>query len=330
MHPTTRTLFPPGFPWAPVRALLVAVLLLTAGCLGDRAPAPTGPEPEVTDAGNAPNASEPAPPPTGPARIVGSVADTAARPVRNASVTLLEENLTVTTARDGHFAIGLLAPGNYTLLVEAAGFVPGLSGVGVGPGETTSVEFQLAPLPAPRPYVEQWELAGLLRTGHAVGSDTTGPLAAGRDCEASSGEGCSFEVLVDPPVADVVIELAWEASDPLARSLALGLALRASPGNDAASVPLTSLAGPSPLVLRLDRSTLAAAGSALAERCAGGEDSACGATLETQGWPLALDVGPHHGCLLPEGGACLYVNQGFTVFVTAFHVEPGPAGFRVG
>jgi protocatechuate 3,4-dioxygenase beta subunit len=51
-------------------------------------------------------------------RIAGRITDAEEKPVQDASVSVLGRGLKTQTDAEGHYTLGLLAPGNYTLQVQ--------------------------------------------------------------------------------------------------------------------------------------------------------------------------------------------------------------------
>ncbi|WP_438448238.1 carboxypeptidase regulatory-like domain-containing protein [Gorillibacterium sp. sgz5001074] len=82
--------------------------------------------------------------------IAGSVTDENGTPLSDVTIRLFLNNIiiaTVNTDQNGSYSIPGLAPGNYVIRAEAAGFIRELLGAAVFPFETTTVNFSLEPSP---------------------------------------------------------------------------------------------------------------------------------------------------------------------------------------
>lgn len=279
------------------RALALLVLaLVAAGCVGSDAASVgsavdrlTGPTEEELRAT--------------PGSIEGLVLTPSLAPIPGARVTLLRENVSTTTDGGGFFRFASLANGAYLVAAEAEGYEARAAQATATNGTVFELNLTLAPSPRLDPFVEERELAGLL----ACGVETDTP--EGRRSLACSGADPNhrdrFEVDLLPDAQGLVVELVWDAE-----------------GNP----------GASRLVLELETVGY------------GALDESLGAA-QGEGGYARLEVDP---ALLakyyPEGGryrAIVRLAPGdppsvayafgtpFTLYASAFHHAPAPAGHAV-
>ncbi len=95
--------------------------------------------------------------------IVGSVVDSAGRPLPSASVTLAQLNRVTTTDGEGHFAFRSVRPGAYQVHADLIGYAPAHASVEVPEQGGAHVEFHL--------HATALELSGLSVTASASASD---------------------------------------------------------------------------------------------------------------------------------------------------------------
>jgi hypothetical protein len=189
----------------PVPILLVALALLSAGCVGtEEAPSPidtavskiTGPtEAELRAT---------------PGSIEGLVLTPSVAPIANARVTLLRENVSATTDASGFFRFAGLANGNYLVSAEADGYRARTVEATATNGTVFELNLTLTAAPPTTPFVESREIAGLLSCGVVVDAPTgrqEPPCAA-----ADPNHRDAFEIDLMDDAKGLVLELAWDPS----------------------------------------------------------------------------------------------------------------------
>lgn len=195
-------------------ALLLAVALLAAGCVGKDEPSAldaavakvTGPSEEELRAT--------------PGSIQGLVLTPDVAPIPGATVTLLRENRSTTSDARGFFRFEGLANGGYLLTAEAEGYTSRTVQASATNGTVYELNLTLAPAPRLEPFTETRELNGFL----ACGVEADGP--AGRQSvpcsSADPNHRDAFEVDLLPDARGLVLELVWDPeANPGAAALRL-------------------------------------------------------------------------------------------------------------
>jgi hypothetical protein len=158
-----------------------------------------------------------APPGERPA-LRGFVLDAALRPLEGAEVTVATANATARTDAGGHYAFASLAGGGAIVVVaQAPGFVPLGKSVQLSAGNTTLLNFTLEAVPTATPYMEKLSFNGFVACRWSVvANEEENP----GDCSTPGHENADrWQFNVDPGVAGVVVEVAWEANNPASEYL---------------------------------------------------------------------------------------------------------------
>lgn len=180
-----------------MRSAGALALLLLAGCLSDD-PVATG-SVEIPD-------------------VAGLVLDPLLAPLANAQVTLLDNNLTVTTGPDGSFRF-VDVPGVAALVhARADKFEPATRRATLDAGDAW-IELVLAPLPVETPYTVESEHAGFVSCAGMVrvgGETSQGTVFSCGENDPNDQRELEYELPLSDGVAGVVLELVWEPGSGLA------------------------------------------------------------------------------------------------------------------
>lgn len=281
-----------------MRALLVAAALLLAGCSA-REGADASVLGQAADAlAGGPSEEELA---RTPGAIEGVVTTESLAPIGGATVTLVRENATATTDAGGLFRFASLPTASYLVQARADGFATRTVAVAVRNGTVMEVNLTLARAASAEPYAETVEIAGFLSCGVRL----AGPDGAeeGADCaSADPNHADSFETRVGDRTRMVVVELSY---DPEANPAARRLVLRAETvGYGHSDVELGSAVA--------DGYARIVVPPAVADK------------YYPEGGALRVLVS-----MDASGGPAVALQTRFTVYVTAFYVEPGAGSFSV-
>lgn len=260
-------------------ALLLALALLAAGC--------TKEEPAVQQAAIAPGT------------LSGTVTDAALLPLAGAQVVVDGANLSATTDAAGSFSFELL-PGEYVVLASHADFRDGALRASVMSAQTSTLAFQLTPIPRVVPYHEVQEAQGYIACAALVGQ---GEQRSTTDCgnnDPNDHPGVAFTMGTTDGLEAVVLELAWDARTDAAKSLRMDVTGRA--GEE--TIALGSAEGTSPFSMQIPGRLLS-------------------------GDTLTVTVSPGSGLTDEEAGldAALVVQQPFGAYATLFYHEGAPGGY---
>jgi hypothetical protein len=213
-------------------AVLLAFSAILAGC--SQSPAPEAP-------------SSPAAAPTDPGVLHGLVLDDAIRPIAGATVTALGTNATVLSGEDGSFLFPDDLPREQPLVILAnapryrsasvQASLPATGGV--------AVRIVLALESTATVYQDVVKFDGLIGCQTSVAVSEEEPRFA--DCDAGVGESTTAWVFsASPALVAAVVEVTWEATQPLAEGLGATLSDPKGEGT-----VLTEAVGRSPLRLVL-------------------------------------------------------------------------------
>ncbi|HEX2022723.1 MAG TPA: carboxypeptidase-like regulatory domain-containing protein [Candidatus Thermoplasmatota archaeon] len=276
---------------------LAAAALLLAGCSASEGPSIVEQAADALDGGPSPEELA-----RMPGRIAGVVTDESLTPVAGATLTLLRENVSVTSDAAGAFRFENLPAGSYLLQGRAAEHETRTVAVPVRNATTMEVNLTLPYRPTPEPHHETAELAGFLSCGARYAL----PDGAedGVDCgSADPNHQDAFEARVGEGGRNVVIELSYDPEEsPGARRLALHAE---TVGYGALDQDLGSAEGEGYARLVVPRDVME--------------------KFYVEGGLVRVEVR-----MLPSATQpAVALQQRFTVYVTTFYVEEGPADFRV-
>lgn len=275
----------------PVLGLLVALGVLAAGCVGtEEAPALEA----ATDLVTGPSAEEIA---RTPGVLQGLVLTPSLAPIAGARVAFLRQGGAATTDASGFFRLEGATTGQHLLAVSADGYTNRTVLANARNGTIMEVNVTLVPAPSRDPYQETRELQGFLACGVLV------PGHDGLDCaSADPNHRDVFEFDVAPHGKQVVLELVWSVEDnPGARTLRLSAE---TVGYGAEDIDLGNATGEGHVRVAVAREVMEKfypEGGLLRARVA----------LTAEGTP-------------PVG---LAAQTRFTLYVTTFYHEPGPADY---
>lgn len=271
--------------------VLLALAILAAGCVGsEEAPALEKAAELVTG----PSPEELA---RTPGTLQGLVLTPSLGPIAGAKVAFLRQNGSATTDASGFFRLERATTGPHLLSVSAAGYTNRTVLANARNGTVMEVNITLEPAPSRVPYQEERELQGFLSCGLLA------PGHQGVDCaSADPNHRDVFEFDVAPRGKQVVLELVWDAEgNPGARTLRLSAE---TVGYGAEDLDLGNATGEGHARVTVDRAVMEKfypEGGLLRARVA----------LTNEGTP-------------PVG---LAAQTRFTLYVTTFYHEPGPADY---
>lgn len=278
---------------ANVRALpLLLALALLGGCVGKERAAEVMPESLAQLSG--PSDDELA---RTPGSLHGLVRTAALEPVPNATVEDGRLSLTTTTDAAGTFVLDGLTTGEHLLSISAFGYLTHSVKVQTQNGTALAIEIVIERMASAEPYVETRELAGFLSCAALVGEER-------HDCaSADPNHRDVFEFDLAGSGKNVVLELVWDPADtPGASRMTL---FAETVGYGAQDIGLGNATG---------------AGYARVE-----VPSSVMEKYYPEGGVMRAFV-----VLAPgEAPVSATAQTSFTVFVTTFYHEAGPAGFSV-
>lgn len=193
------------------QAVLVAALLLLAGCSSEPQDAPA-------------QASGPL--------VEGWVVDSRLAPVAGARVAAIGLGANASTDGDGHYAFGVPAGVEVLVVAEADGFVAQSRAVSAGSGDHLVVNFTLDRVPAAAPYRTVEAFDGILRCGLVlvVGEDPARPHEhQGVRCSNLLEDDANAWLYGVPANASgLVIEAVWEPQSAVSQSMLLNVSVQAT------------------------------------------------------------------------------------------------------
>ncbi|HEX2065417.1 MAG TPA: carboxypeptidase-like regulatory domain-containing protein [Candidatus Thermoplasmatota archaeon] len=283
---------------------LLAVLFLVgaAGCAGPPAAAP------------------PADPFQDRMRVAGLVESETLIPLANATVAIVELNLTARTDALGSFAFPPLEPRAYRVEAWHPGYRP-LTLVARPETNSASLDFVLQRALPPAPRQEQFRFRGILECGYVT------PAAAGA-CDADAGlagNQTRFGFPLGPGWRTAVVDVVFDSgANPGLGGLVLlvrGDGGAAGPGGQ----DLGRFNGSRPFTARLEPNAAHPGGAAPVD------GNLTGFRLEVQpqgrlGGQACPPVQRSTPCARGVGAG---INIEFDLFVTAFYVVPAPPGFTL-
>ena len=308
---------------------MLALLLLTmslTGCIGD----PPGDDEVLKEQTAAVSAA------TG--GLEGVVTDTAIQPVAGANVTLEELGETVRTASDGSYAFSQVAPGTYTVTIQAQGFISTQSTLTLTAGEVTIHDVLLEHLFTEEAYTQAFEITGFfecgmgwkLLPGAPFGESSLATCAIVNLFVADNTTNDRFlhTIEMEAPLENIVYEMDW---DPQGNSLGeqMWTTMDVQGFINTNGTRLVQLRDAPPLYTLVDRSELDSLEANFTQRCEAGEEDWCAMNFRDQGWPFILRVFANSDCLGTPVSTCVILQQSFTHYVTGFYNAPAPAGYRV-
>ncbi len=280
------------------RALLVSLALIAvafSGCLGDD---------EAVEPTNTTPVTAPAPALAQEGNLVGTVVGDTQNPVPGATVGLLRNaSFNTTVAQDGTYTLSDVPAGEHLIHADADGFIGQTFSVRIKSAQTTVLDITLQPEPIDTPYHESQEFGGLLDCAFVVASADTPHRLPCVQIDPNARSILSIDIQPEP--VRVLIEITWEASQPLAESL---YASAKSSGLGHQNQVLGDREGEN--VLRLDIP------EPVLERFYGD-----GGEMEVN-VTAAPSLGDEEGVAI---GAA--IEQEFTMVVTQFFIDPGAEDF---
>ena len=253
--------------------------------------------------------------------IRGVVVDETVTPVAGATIEIPSEGLSTTTSANGAFGFADLDPGVYQLRVDALGFAPTQTNAEVEAGvdKPEIVRVLLTKDASELPYVEAFTFNGFIQCSGST------PAYRVAYCGAVN---LVFEIAgQEPPLQDEFIagfdidthpdfiqsEMVWDSTQPLGEEMLLTVEVDPSDGNSIGTV-----SGQSPLILRADNATIAAAGmdtsGYMQQRVFNFEHPATTPPVPVCGVP-----NPVHGGDMCVKGFGMTIDQKFEVFTHNFH-----------
>lgn len=277
--------------------------------------------------------------------IEGVITDTAIQPVGGANVTLIELDRTVRSASDGSFAFSHLAPGTYTIVVQAPGFVSAQATAVVAAGRATPMDLVLAHLTSQDAYTQALEIAGFVECG--VGWRTPLPEPAPPRVRQGAFAACATPngiivdnatndrfihlLELDAPLTTLIYEMYWETGG-LGDGAWLWSILDLAPVFNTEGSRIISKQAQSPMYVRVDEAQWDELADNVTAGCqadqAEGEDEGwCSMAPRDEGWPFMLRVFAHADCVPAPASACVLLQQRFDHVLTAFYNGEAPAGY---
>lgn len=277
----------------------VAVLLMLAGCAGNSADPKTSsssaPPAVVTDEFGS---------------IAGRVFDDEVLPIAGAEVAIAKPAQSTKTDAAGEYTFNQLAPGAYTLVVQALGFESMSRSVNVAAGAVTFANLTLKSVPVSVARTHNLQSEGYLSLWASVPTLTVRPNATGEDFR-------DIYYKVAPDVDSAVTGMKWQAN-PGTNSKWMWLEMWVAEKSCATGTlckVLNRTVGTSPQIVRGD----------------GFQEEATG--------KKSLQVNPAFGtisCYSSGASVCtaqpdtivnVAFQQRFSLYTTVFFVEPAPIGF---
>jgi hypothetical protein len=277
-------------------AALVLGLLLLAGCAGKTA------APKQTVSTDASTETLP----SGVTNILrGHVTGADLAPLAGAMVELASLKRNVTTAANGTYEFTNLEPHDYLISVSREAYKTKTQRAIVEDGKIYELDFQLEDKPRLEPYKTTTPFRGLIACEGAFATDpeNVGYQSCGT---VLPGNVNTHEFSVEPNAVQVLVEVVWKSTTPASAKLAVEVA---SVGFGHQDTVFGKQHGPSGMKVRISQS------------------------LTTKYYPqggtirVALSAAPS---VTPDGSAAdagIAIQQDFTIYMTVFYVEPGPANF---
>lgn len=226
------------------RAWILGLLLLSTplvGCLGG------------DDGGSGDDSLERAEVTDSTGGVEGLVTNAAVEPIEGATVSVESLGATAETNQDGSFALSELAPGVYTLTIEADGFLGTEREVNVGAGEVSTVDVVLTEEPSNNPYMTQQEFTGFVECSASAIVIAAAVCAIPNALlgQEVTNDRFIFQFPIDPNPWQMTTEVQWETSTPLGARNSMNVEPAGLP-NDG-KTEFGSLVGESPLIVTTDR-----------------------------------------------------------------------------
>lgn len=264
--------------------------------------------------------------PPGTGALRGVVVDDAVRPVADATVRLVQANLTATTGDDGQFTFNGLEPGSYLIEATQPFFDRVQTQAEVLEGQESVVKLQLTRLIFATPYSSLQAFDGFLacsvgffvyaseECGEGVGVPCEVPVVG---CQRVGGQGnnaAQWDFWLDGGfVRTLVIDMTWESSSPTFDDAYLVLATDWTCDPFCIGNELNITTGGTPLYLT--------------DTITNGTTTAnTGEVFVTDQTRFSTFVWPDWGHGDPTNADVAY-NQKFQVFATAFYHLPAPSGW---
>lgn len=272
-----------------MRALALVAVLALAGCSGGESQGVPGE-------------------PVGPL-VEGWIVDERIVPVVGATVRLAGAGAETMTDDEGHYALQGPVGAELVLVVQAEGFLPQSRGVSSAAGARQVLNFTLERVPVAEPYDELEQFQGILRCG-VVATTQEDPSRP----HEHQGVRCSqllndtsnrWAYTVPANTTGVVVEAAWDPQSEVSQAMVMKVATAAT-GEVLGFIEGTSM-------LRQQLSS-----TKLQQELQAGHDV------------LHISLEPGAGTGNHEHGAAgAFVNQGFTLYATAFFNGPVPPTYTV-
>ncbi len=270
--------------------------------------------------------------------VEGIITNEAVEAVQDATVRLQGTSQETQTAGDGSFALSLISPGDYTLLIEADGYIPAERSITIAPGDITFLDIVLTSTPSTEAYTVEQELVGFVECGIGWSTDPNPLPGATSNAVAlcavpniafdnSTNDRFMHFFELDPPIETLVYELTWESQEA-----ALSTNIEIDGFTHTPEGTLFVDEGLPPITTRLDRDVFEATDQAFQDRCEGANgteqnDAFCGYNFFEDGWPMQTRVFASGDCQDIPARACPLVQERFSHLITAFYHEPAPDGF---
>lgn len=248
------------------------------------------------------------PEPVGPT-VEGWIVDERIVPVEGAVVRLAGLGQEAVADAEGHYVLQAPPATDLVLLVEAPGFRPQTRALSAASGAHQVLNFTLERVPVAQPYDTLEKFDGVLRCGFVVTTqeDPSRPHEhQGVRCSQVLNDTSNRWLYVIPAnVSGLVVEVDWDPQSEVSQALVLKIVTQAT------GEVLGFIEG-TPII----RQQLSSA--KLQQELQAGHDV------------LAITLEPGAGTGNHEHGAAgAFVNQGFTVYATAFFNGPVPPDYSV-
>lgn len=275
--------------------LVVVILVLAAGCMGQS-------KPKETTA--APTTSDPYALPEGVDNILrGRVTAADQSPLANATVEVISLQLNQSTTADGTYQFQDLEPHDYLVVVSKEGYRTKTQRAIVEDGRIFELHFQLDEKPLEAPWNETLEFSGIISCEFAYATNPENVQYSSCSPPADPNNKQYKDFYVKPGAAQIQIQAVWTKTTETSKNLAMSIE---SIGFGHQDIQFGHQHGESGIKMTI--------GQTLSQKyyAAGGTVRVTlNAAPSVTGDESALDVG-------------FAFQQGFDVYFTVFYIEPGP------
>ncbi len=318
----------------PMRACIPALVLvlLMAGCLtggGDEEPLEAGAV-ATDDTGG----------------IEGTVTNPAIEAIPDATVHLVEIDETTQTAMDGGFAISQIPPGEYTLRIEADGYIGTERVVTIHAALVETVDIVLSQEADETPYQHTIDMVGFVECGIGWRQDAASigqPLAEDSAYAACATPNIYTEgnatndrfmhtFTLDPTLTEVIYEMGWDEGSTDATSPALRSIMELDGFINVADARIMDTRGPNPIHVHLTEEHWERLETNITTNCEEAESDGsdwCSLNPRTNGFNMVQRVFATGDCYDTIASACAVLQQEFTHYITAFYHQRAPSDYRI-